>query len=73
MAGTRAEQQIKRETEAGGDEARPLQNAQRTRQVAKPQLIDEGEHQDRIDGDQPQRVEEPRQVARHAPRVKVRC
>ena len=31
-----------------------------TRQVAKPELVDEGEHQHRVDGDQPQGIEKPR-------------
>src|SRR4029079_1889057 len=35
-------------------------------QVAKPELIDQGERENRIDGDQSQGVEEPRQVAWHA-------
>src|SRR4029079_4277229 len=35
-------------------------------QVAKPELIDQGEREHRIDGDQSQGVEEPRQVPWHA-------
>ena len=62
MARPRAEEEIEREPEACGGEARPLQNAKRTRQIAEPELIDKGERQHRIDGDQPQGIEEPRQV-----------
>ena len=66
MARPRPEDEIERESEACRSEARTLQDAQGTRQIAKPELIDKGERQHRVDNDQPQGIEEPRQVARHA-------
>lgn len=53
------EDQIERDAEPGGDEARPLQDADRARQITKPELIDEGENQDRVDGHKPQGIERP--------------
>lgn len=50
MARSRAKDEIERKPEACGDEARPLQDAQGTWQVAKPELIDKGERQYGIDG-----------------------
>ena len=42
-----------------------LQDADRARQIAEPELIGKGEDQDRVDGHEPQGVEQPRQIGRH--------
>jgi hypothetical protein len=51
MARPRAEHQIERNAESRGDKARPLQDADRARQVAKLELVGKGQHQHRVDGD----------------------
>jgi hypothetical protein len=65
MARPRPEDQIQRNAKSRGDEASPLQNADRARQVAEPELVGKGEDQDRVDGHEPQGVEQPRQIGRH--------
>src|SRR4029450_4167547 len=65
MARPRTQQKIERDAEARGNEGAPLQDADRARQVAEPELVDEGKSEQRIDGDEPQGVQKPRQVTRH--------
>ena len=59
VARSRAEDDVEREPETGGEKRSPLQNAEGTRQIAKPKLIDKGERKHRVDKDQPQGVEQP--------------
>jgi hypothetical protein len=42
MARARAEDHVEREPKTGSDKACSLQNAERTGQVAEPELIDKG-------------------------------
>jgi hypothetical protein len=65
MARPRSEHQIERNADASGGKAGPLQDAQGTRQIAKPELIDEGDRKRCNDGDQPEGVEQSRQFGRH--------
>ncbi len=66
MARSRSKEKIERDTEARGDKAHALQNAERTGQIPEPELIDERKHEHRIDGDQAERVQELGLVGRHA-------
>jgi hypothetical protein len=60
MAWPWAEHQIERKPESRGDKARPLQDADRARQVTEPKLVGKGEHQHRVDSHEPQGLEQPR-------------
>ncbi len=63
MTGPRAEYQIERYAKSRRDKSCPLQDAERTRQIAEPKLVGEGEHQHRVDRYEPEGIEQPRPLA----------